>query len=100
MERRILVVDVDGVLCDLVGSAIPLINSLFDCNLNRTAIRDTIPISFYRRVAGSIPIHRDWGWLFNVSGVVGDAEKQNATFWQLKACLCAIPTVVYRVWCR
>lgn len=39
MERKIIVVDVDGVLCDLVGSAIPVINSLYDCNLNRTDIR-------------------------------------------------------------
>ena len=39
MERKIIVVDVDGVLCDLVGSAIPLINSLYDCNLKRTDIR-------------------------------------------------------------
>jgi len=39
MERKIIVVDVDGVLCDLVGSAIPVINSLYNCNLNRTDIR-------------------------------------------------------------
>jgi len=39
MERKIIVVDVDGVLCDLVASAIPVINSLYDCNLSRTDIR-------------------------------------------------------------
>ena len=39
MERKIIVVDVDGVLCDLVGSAIPVINSLFECDLNRNDIR-------------------------------------------------------------
>ncbi len=39
MERKLVVVDVDGVLCDLVGSAIPVINSLFGCNLNRADIR-------------------------------------------------------------
>ncbi len=39
MDRKVIVVDVDGVICDLVGSAIPVINSLYDCNLNRTDIR-------------------------------------------------------------
>jgi len=39
MERKIIVVDVDDVLCDLVASAIPVINSLYDCNLSRTDIR-------------------------------------------------------------
>lgn len=39
MKTTVLVVDVDGVLCDLVGSAIPVINRLFNCNLNRDDIR-------------------------------------------------------------
>ena len=39
MDRKIIVVDVDGVLCDLVDSAIPMIKNLYDCNLNRADIR-------------------------------------------------------------
>lgn len=39
MKRKNLVVDVDGVLCDLVGSAIPMINSIFHCKLNRDDIK-------------------------------------------------------------
>ena len=38
-ETKTLVVDVDGVLCDLVGSAIPVINSVYGCELKRSDIR-------------------------------------------------------------
>ncbi len=39
VESKAIVVDVDGVICDLVGSAIPVINSTFGCNLKRADIR-------------------------------------------------------------
>ncbi len=39
MEKGIIVVDVDGVLCDLVASAIPVINNRYHCNLKRSDIR-------------------------------------------------------------
>lgn len=39
MKHEVVVVDVDGVLCDLVEAAIPVINKLFECCLSRDDIR-------------------------------------------------------------
>jgi|GEM_PF-2490392 len=39
MKKPILVIDVDGVLCDLVGAAIPVINERYKCHLQRSDIR-------------------------------------------------------------
>lgn len=39
MKHEVVVVDVDGVLCDLVGTAIPAINELHECDLARDDIR-------------------------------------------------------------
>ena len=38
MKHEVVIVDVDGVLCDLVKSAIPVINELYECRLTRDDI--------------------------------------------------------------
>lgn len=38
MKHEVVIVDVDGVLCDLVKSAIPVINELYECCLTRDDI--------------------------------------------------------------
>lgn len=39
MSDKIIVVDIDGVLCDLVESSIPVINNKFNCDLKRNDIK-------------------------------------------------------------
>ncbi len=39
MKHEVVIVDVDGVLCDLVETAIPVINERYECCLTRDDIR-------------------------------------------------------------